>query len=87
MIMDWMLYLKAFAVGGLICVVGQLLISLTGVDTQAEVSLDGLIELGGGDFLHHCERLKRSVGGIADLLDGSAVSLGMLCHDSSFRGS
>ena len=29
MIMDWMLYLKAFAVGGLICVVGQLLISLT----------------------------------------------------------
>ena len=27
--MDWMLYLKAFAVGGLICVVGQLLISLT----------------------------------------------------------
>ena len=65
----------------------QLLISLTGVDTQAEVSLDGLIELGSGDFLHHCKRLKRSVDGIADLLDGSAVSLGMLCHDSSFRGS
>lgn len=65
----------------------QLLISLTGIDTQAEVSLDGLIELGGCDLLHHCKRLKRSVGGIADLLDSSAVSLGMLCHDSSFRGS
>ena len=27
--MDWMMYLKVFAVGGLLCVVGQLLISLT----------------------------------------------------------
>lgn len=27
--LDWMMYLKAFVVGGLICVVGQLLISLT----------------------------------------------------------
>lgn len=27
--MDWMMYVKAFVVGGLICVVGQLLISLT----------------------------------------------------------
>ena len=27
--MDWMLYLKAFAVGGLICVIGQLLIDYT----------------------------------------------------------
>lgn len=29
MTMDWMMYLKVFVVGGLICVVGQLLISLT----------------------------------------------------------
>lgn len=29
MTMDWMMYLNAFVVGGLICVVGQLLISLT----------------------------------------------------------
>ena len=27
--LDWMMYLKVFVVGGLICVVGQLLISLT----------------------------------------------------------
>lgn len=27
--MDWMMYLKVFVVGGLLCVVGQLLISLT----------------------------------------------------------
>ena len=27
--MDWLMYLKVFVVGGLICVVGQLLISLT----------------------------------------------------------
>ena len=66
----------------------QLLISLTRVDAQTEVSLNSLVELRGCNLVDQLESLKRSVGCVTDLLDGSAISLGMLSHvKNSFRGA
>ena len=47
----------------------DVLIGLTSVDAQTEVSLDGLVELGAGELLDELHSLKRGV-------EGSAVNLG-----------
>ena len=70
---------------GLAGAVGQgdgtadVLVGLTGIDTKAEVDLDGLVELSGSELLHEVRSLKRGVELIAaDLLGSGAVVLTMM---------
>ena len=61
----------------------DVLISLTGVDTKAEVSLDGLVEVGGCNLFDESNSLTRGVelSGI-NLLSGGAVLLTVLSHNT-----
>ena len=59
----------------------DVLIGLTGVDAKAEVSLDGLVKVGGCNLLDERDSLKRGVelSGI-NLLSGGALLLTVLSH-------
>ena len=66
---------------GLAGAVGQgdgatdVLIGLTGVDAEAEVSLNGLVELGVSKLLHELDGLERRVNGSAVNLSGGLTEL------------
>ena len=59
----------------------DVLVSLTSIDAQTEVSLDGLVELGGVELLDELDSLKGGVErGAVDLLGSGVIALTMLSH-------
>lgn len=59
----------------------DVLVSLTSIDAQTEVGLDGLVELGGVELLDELGSLKGGVErGAVDLLGSGVIALTMLSH-------
>ena len=58
----------------------QLLVGVLGIDPQAHVGFDRLVELGGGVGLHQLNGLDRGIGPVIDLGGQFGIALGNVGH-------